>query len=249
MDNGEFVALCLTHWLTIFVLMAPSAFMSYQLLPSGSSPEGHWRQQIIKHDLSIIIYYYYCFTLIWIAHHGYVMIMCLSSEISRVLWLTSPSQVWVPYQFRHIGCVYVHISYILKRLTPDSKCSVYLLRIELSMKVYGLSKSTSCLVLCPITDLLKVWSILCFGWYRESQRGERPASRQGEVTETQLTILVSKKKNLVKGWLCSMEHCLSIDARSSIISAIILHLGKLIFKRSSTKEEKLRSQLDIWFPC
>ena len=86
-------------------------------------------------------------------------------------------------------------------VSPDSKCSVYLLcTIELSMKVYGLSKSTSCLVLCPITDLLKVWSILCFGWYRESQRGERPASRQGEVTETQLTILVSKKKN----WLMAV---------------------------------------------
>ena len=156
-------------------------------------------------------------------------------------------QVWVPYQFRHIGCVYVHISYILKRLTPDSKCSVYLLRIELSMKVYGLSKSTSCLVLCPITDLLKVWSILCFGWYRESQRGERPASRQGEVTETQLTILVSKKKN----WLMAVFNgTLSINQ-----CKVFYHFSNYItfreinFQSSSTKEEKLRSQLDIWFPC
>lgn len=109
--------------------MAPSAFMSYQLLPSGSSPEGHWRQQIIKHDLSIIIYYYYCFTLIWIAHYDYVMIMSLSPELSRVLWLTSLSQIWVPHQFRHLGCVCPYMLYILRRLSavsPDFKYSVYL---------------------------------------------------------------------------------------------------------------------------
>lgn len=109
--------------------MAPSAFMSYQLLPSGSSPEGHWRQQIIKHDLSIIIYYYYCFTLIWIAHYDYVMIMSLSPEISRVLWLTSLSQIWVPHQFRHLGCVFPYMLYILRRLS-GSQSWLQILRVS-----------------------------------------------------------------------------------------------------------------------
>ena len=44
-----------------------------------------------------------------------------------------------------------------------------------------------------------------------------------------------------------MEHCLSIDARSSIISAIILHLGKLIFKVVVRKKKNYGVSLTFGF--
>ena len=87
--NSEFVALCLIHGLSLLSwwLWWLRQLYEHQLLPSGSSSQGYWRQQIIKHFCMIIWFIPKMSSIIATFHYSISIALSAKSMVNSLFWL------------------------------------------------------------------------------------------------------------------------------------------------------------------